>query len=967
MDIFNYYSIRGQDIILGTVFNEIVNNDNLRRSHISELIKNISLNNTRQNNKLFLEQYDYINYIHKVFNEVIEDAGVFYIPIKYKDNVFKTRDYPTYTEDGDGIKGLNAIQLPSKLRSLIYTDYIDVDLRAAHYSILEDLFFKLLNSNTKPKNINNYLFDKETFIKNVMNELNFKTDISISEKKYYCKNLINSILFNGNIDTFNLTNKSIVETIEEPKFINSFKDEVRYITNQILDNVKIQEYLNPIINTLTNEEKKKLHNGSKLSYVCQYVERLILHETLYYIKNILHLEIKNCCLSYDGVLIHKSIFDKIDLLKLNKYLNDTFNFNNIEYVIKQPDITQDILDKSINGVWSKIDDKVLTEIFLFRFYDKLPFKINIFNNDVKNGIYKFDKATYQHTNITLDTLNGLLYNIITDIIQKLNYEHDHILKILNITIKDFDAKIIKKSIDDRTEQDNIKIKNYNNNKTLIKHVEANIKALQKYNNIKNYKLIPETLINNDYIKAVDNKDMATDKNIICHQNGYYNLLTGEFKFYTGAEFTTLKTNIIYDPNKTLEQLNNETEFIKNIINDILPDYDQREYFLTALSTSLYGEVSNYILMITGEGQNAKSFLLKLIIDIVGGYGDFKKSTFLTDQGKQGGADSDAAACKNKRVLYVDDLGDKIPLNNSMLKQLNTGKITGRDLYQKAKEISDIQHYISLFLSFNRSLKLDIDEYQRAETRRYKLIRFRTTFYNTEAELQKALKNIPATDKHRHKLKVNYEDLHITHGQAFIEYLRPYLFNYLKNNKSIPDNDIINNDTLKLLTGHDEIKKYFEDNFKLIDINELNNVYINTNGDNKLIKSCYKFSELKESFLKSNHYKTLGKNRQHKITPALIVKKLEEWITQDHNKQDYIKEHNDIIKSEWYKSINRDKNGKPAKRYTGSIIEGIIRVELTLNDTEDKGYDDDKDYLFLNDNDTHFNITNHNLDIGISNR
>ena len=214
---------------------------------------------------------------------------------------------------------------------------------------------------------------------------------------------------------------------------------------------------------------------------------------------------------------------------------------------------------------------------------------------------------------------------------------------------------------------------------------------------------------------IDRKEL-NDPWILNLKNGVYNVKNFEFSPHTPRLLSTIRIPLTYEPNATCPRIE---KFISEIV------YSEH--------VSLIKEMIGYCLyhgyphqnwfLLHGEGANAKSSLLKLIVQFLGG--DNVSSIGLQDLNQRFAS----ANLYAKSANIVADLSDADLKRTSMLKQLTGGDlITGE---QKFKSIFTYFNFAKLIYSCNK-VPLTEDK-SNAFFRRVIFIPFPNTFVGKNAD------------------------------------------------------------------------------------------------------------------------------------------------------------------------------------------------------------------------------------------
>ncbi len=158
--------------------------------------------------------------------------------------------------------------------------------------------------------------------------------------------------------------------------------------------------------------------------------------------------------------------------------------------------------------------------------------------------------------------------------------------------------------------------------------------------------------------------------LIGFNNGVYDLMTGEFREGHIDDSISLSTRI--------NKINFSTEHphwndLNNFICSIFPNEEQREYFMTYLSTCLQGiNVEQKFRVWVGDGANGKSKLEELFIKSFGDYAFKLPITLLT--GKRNDFNQitpELVRAKGRRFVYFAEPEEYQSINSGILKEFVT--------------------------------------------------------------------------------------------------------------------------------------------------------------------------------------------------------------------------------------------------------------------------------------------------------
>lgn len=215
--------------------------------------------------------------------------------------------------------------------------------------------------------------------------------------------------------------------------------------------------------------------------------------------------------------------------------------------------------------------------------------------------------------------------------------------------------------------------------------------------------------------------LDTKPYIIGFDNGVYDL--NEMKFRNGKAEDMISMSCNYDFKPEYSQYK---ENLLTFLKEILPIDDDREYFLTHLSSCLTGlNISELFTILTGKGRNGKSKLIELIAFTMGDYIGRPKCKLLTGtRPDENSPEPGLLSLKKKRIIMVSEpeVGDK--LNSGFIKF-----ITGNDAEALRKcHKNEMELFKANFITFLVCNDIpDMDNMDNAFTKRLRCINFPTEF------------------------------------------------------------------------------------------------------------------------------------------------------------------------------------------------------------------------------------------------
>ena len=200
-----------------------------------------------------------------------------------------------------------------------------------------------------------------------------------------------------------------------------------------------------------------------------------------------------------------------------------------------------------------------------------------------------------------------------------------------------------------------------------------------------------------YDKEFLNK-LDEQRDLICFENGVYNLAENYFRPGVPDDYISLCTNINYveydEDNKYVQQ-------VYNYFKQVQPKEDVREYVLTLLSSYLQGHTPDEKFHIwTGTGANSKSKCIELFQMGLGDYAGTLPISLLTQRrAKSGVATPEIAMTKGKRFCVFQEPEEDDNIRVGLMKELTGGdKIMARQLF---KDPIEFKPQFKLLLTCNK--------------------------------------------------------------------------------------------------------------------------------------------------------------------------------------------------------------------------------------------------------------------------
>ena len=441
---------------------------------------------------------------------------------------------------------------------------------------------------------------------------------------------------------------------------------------------------------------------------------------------------------------------------------------------RYPDVPVPIPEKYKNMIFVKVDK---IEVNNNNYYGEEKSELIDFEDDMHMiRIFEDDDSNY----VFLNSLNGTHYDI-AKVIYNLYNEN---FKCIGIKGEWYEFR------DNRWRKGSMRLRQNISEELVIYYKKAR-KEYKKIDNIEKKKVLAiEDLIKRLKTTGFKNNIMSEaneifynnldgflnrldeDRNLIGFDDGVYDLKKMEFRKGRREDYITMSVGYKYRSEYS-ENIDNIRQFIE----DIIPDYDNREYLLTYLASCLSGHNPEELFHIfSGNTRNGKSKLRDLIMYTFGEYYTTLSSNLLTtERPSPSNPQPNIMRLKGKRIIIASEPEANKKINTSFMKFM-TGNdpIKGRGLYEK--EEYEYKPQFKMMVLCNDIPKMDSND--GGVWSRSRCIEFPTTFVeNPIAENEK-------------KINKGLSDILIHWKEDFmlllIEYYKKYIEQGLKVTKAIKD-------------------------------------------------------------------------------------------------------------------------------------------------------------------------------------
>lgn len=316
-----------------------------------------------------------------------------------------------------------------------------------------------------------------------------------------------------------------------------------------------------------------------------------------------------------------------------------------------------------------------------------------------------------------------------------------------------------------------------------------------------------------------NKNLDEQRDLLCCDNGIYDLKNDHFRVGVPDDYISLCTNVDYIKyDKKIPEIIDIKDFLKQI----LPNKNKRKYVLILMSSILSGyTLDERFNIFTGCGSNGKSKFIELFLLSIGDYGITLPISLLTHKRcSSNQATPEIAATKGKRFCILQEPENNDTINVGMMKEYTGGdKIMARALF---KEPVEFKPQFKMILTCNKLP--DVPSSDKGTWRRIKVVEFNSVFTD----------NPNSNKKNEFKKDKNLTKKFETWAPYFLSILLHYFEKYKKEGlvepeeviaptkkycqRSDPFSDfceeqLIHTDNKKDIIKIDDLYKYFIEWFK----------------------------------------------------------------------------------------------------------------------------------------------------------
>lgn len=155
-------------------------------------------------------------------------------------------------------------------------------------------------------------------------------------------------------------------------------------------------------------------------------------------------------------------------------------------------------------------------------------------------------------------------------------------------------------------------------------------------------------------------------------DGLFDLKTGEFRAYKPEDYMTMSVGYNYS-----DVIAADTTTMLNLINQIHPDEESRQCWLSIVSTALEGRTLERFTIFNGKGRNGKGLLNEILLLALGkgqsdGYAATLNPAVLCSPIIKDGPNPEVAKLDKMRLVVTSEFPKGSMLNNAVVKQLTGG-------------------------------------------------------------------------------------------------------------------------------------------------------------------------------------------------------------------------------------------------------------------------------------------------------
>lgn len=531
--------------------------------------------------------------------------------------------------------------------------------------------------------------------------------------------------------------------------------------------------------------------------------------------------------------------------KTSNAMQSDISWGTVMYYAKlsNPDEYQKIV--AAHNVKIDLSDMGVAEMLLKINPDDFVFQDNIlYYVNGSNPFWKYD-----------DDDHGVKHKIYIDLLDFYSEKHMQIqgkLNQLNAEIIDLERANSDGSKNEKLHGKNAQKEKFLDERDIIEkgvgHAKTNAKLSNYVTALKQALSADQTTIMFDTLRPY----------VFCYNNCNIDVRNGERVEILKKDYITKKVKYDYvEPTKI------QCQELKKIIEQILPDAENRKCYMSVLWCGLVGIQFEKFSVATGGGRNGKGVINELFAALLTNVYFYTANVTCLTENQKGGANQEVANMDTKRFILASEPNDSLKLKLSNIKSITGCSVnTGRALYSKRTDVI-MQNMTVLECNNIPGIEGRIDA---SAAERYMIIKFVAHFTNDETKL-KNLENCYPLDT-RYKSDEWKQEMKC----ALFAYLLSFGFTGIY----LPE--VVKKRTHKYLVGCDDFLTWFNENYEL------------TGQDTDVVK----IKDLYDTFRQSPMYETLSKaDRRGKWSKQGVITSIKHSIAlMMYFKQRYKKNGND---------------------------------------------------------------------------
>ncbi|KAJ3334992.1 hypothetical protein HDU93_006876 [Gonapodya sp. JEL0774] len=222
------------------------------------------------------------------------------------------------------------------------------------------------------------------------------------------------------------------------------------------------------------------------------------------------------------------------------------------------------------------------------------------------------------------------------------------------------------------------------------------------------------------------------RNLLGFENGVLDLdafVAGSpmyFRDAQPADYVTMSTGYAFNATEARDEA--VKGCIMEVLTQIQPDVENRDYLLKFLASMLSGEIKDAKLMFfEGSGANGKSMLTKAVLAVLGDYGAMAKTELFTQKAGTDARAPNSAIAKIARArgVFCEEIEVGAKINTKVIKELTgANKISNRAVYAREEVTIEPQWHFAICVNHAPSFADDTSD---GATRRIDILPFTSSF------------------------------------------------------------------------------------------------------------------------------------------------------------------------------------------------------------------------------------------------